>query len=597
MHDLARLFHRDNNDDIPLLDMEETLSPEHSPDLRDVLAFLRRRILVIASAAAVLVVAAFLTAWLWPPVYRSTATILVEEQEIPPDLVRTTVTSYADQRIQVIGQQVMTRANLLAIVQKYDLYPSKRKTETNEEILERLRKDVKVDVVSADVAGGRRVTIAFTLSYDGETAERAQKVANELVTLYLNENLKIRQQKAAETASFLSEEAQRLENHIAEIEAELADFKRKNMARLPELAQLNMQLRDKTEQDINDLDRESRLQQERRFYLENQLQQTKPQTPVTTATGDRIMAPEDRLQSLRTQETGLSVVYSEEHPDMLRMRREIAALEQQVGTPTSDSERAKEIAKLESEAASLRERYAPDHPDLVRIDKSIAALKAKGASAPAQPARPDNPPYLSLQTQLKVIDAEAQALRKKRADLEAKLAGYDARLMQTPQVEQRYQDLVRERENAVTRYREMKAKLMEAEVAQELEKDRKGERFSLIDPPQLPEKPRSPNRSTILLLGVIGAMGGGLGYGGVAEALDRSIKSPRHLGRTFGAPVLSVIPHITTLQEHARARRRRIVLWVIAAASLTLGLLLLHFFYMPLEVLWYALPRKIGMAW
>src|SRR5262249_2529687 len=146
--------------------------PEQAFDVRDAIAFLRRRRSGIVLVAIALAIATILVALLWPPTYRSTATILVEEQEIPQDLVRTTVTSYADQRIQVIGQQVMTRANMLQIVDKYDLYPKRRKTETNEEILERLRKDVKVDVVSADVAGGRRVTIAFTLSYDGETAER-----------------------------------------------------------------------------------------------------------------------------------------------------------------------------------------------------------------------------------------------------------------------------------------------------------------------------------------------------------------------------------------------------------------------------------------
>jgi uncharacterized protein involved in exopolysaccharide biosynthesis len=577
----------------------EESSSEQSLDLREMLAFVRRRTGPIVAVGCLLVVIAGVAAVVWPPVYRSTATILVEEQEIPPDLVRTTVTSYADQRIQVIGQQVMTRANLLGIVEKYDLYPTHRKSETNEEVLERLRKDVKVDVLSADVAGGRRVTIAFTLSYDGETAERAQKVANELVTLYLNENLKIRQQKAAETTSFLSEEAQRLESHIGEIEAQLAQFKRENMGRLPELAQLNMQMRDKTEQEISDLDRETRLRQERRFYLESQLDQTNPQTPIISTSGERILSSEDRLRALNTQEAGLSAIYSAEHPDMVRMHNEIAALEQKVGASAPDADGAKRIRQLESEVTALRERYAADHPDVVRAEKTLAALKQSvSAAQPTSRVTPkgDNPSYLSLQTQLKVIDAETQAQQKKRTELEAKLARYDARLVQTPQVEQRYQDLVREHENAVVRYREMKAKLMEAEVAQELEKDRKGERFSLIDPPQLPEKPRSPNRPAILVIGIIGALGGSLGYAGVLEALDRSIKSPTHLGRAFGAPILSVIPHIETADERARARRNRLLIWAAVGGGLVLAAVLVHLFHMPLEVLWYVLARRLGIA-
>ncbi len=580
--------------------MEEVLI-EQSFDPRAVLHFLRRRLAGIGIVLVILLGVACVIAVTWPAVYRSTATILVEEQEIPQDLVRTTVTSYADQRIQVIGQQVMTRANLLQIVQKYDLYPQRRKTETNEEILERLRKDVKVDVLSADVAGGRRVTIAFTLSYDGETAERAQKVANELVTLYLNENLKIRQQKAADTTSFLSDEAKRLEQHISDVEAKLAEFKRRNIGRLPELAQLNMQLRDKTDAEIADVDREAHLLDERRFYLTNQLAQTKPSTPIISSTGERITSPEDRLRTLKSQVSSMSGNYAEDHPDMVRYRREMAALEREVGDTPDENERAKQIEKLESESIALGERYSEDHPDVVRLKKSIAALKqeerrASAANPRFRPPKVDNPSYLSLETQLKVLQAEMEGLRKKRTELVAKLETYEARLVQTPQVEQQYFDLTRDRENSVARYRDMKAKVMEAEVGQELEKDRKGERFSLIDPPQLPEKPRSPNRPAILLIGLVAAAGGGLGYGGLLEAADQSIKSPKQLGRIFAAPLLSVIPHIETAEERTRRGRKRIVLWMLVATGIVIAALLIHLFYMPLEVLWYLVPRRLGIA-
>ena len=182
--------------------LEETLEYQH--DIRDYLdALNRHRVALFATTAVLLIMTAIVTV-VWPPSYRSTATILIEEQEIPQDLVRTTITSYADQRIQVISQQVMTRANLMQIVDKYDLYAKQRRRETTEEILERMRKDIKLDLVNSDVTdrrnGGRTsATIAFTLSYDSESAEKAQKVANELTSLYLNENLQIRKQKAEET--------------------------------------------------------------------------------------------------------------------------------------------------------------------------------------------------------------------------------------------------------------------------------------------------------------------------------------------------------------------------------------------------------------
>ena len=198
---------------------------------------------------------------LLPSVYKSTATILIEQQEIPADLVRSTISSYADQRIQVISQQVMTRANLMRIVEKYNLYPSYRASKTTEEMLERLAKDIKLDILKADVIDQRsgaktNATIAFSLSYEGETPAVAQRVANELVTLFLSENLKNRQQKTAETSTFLADEAAKLSEHCRRHEAKLAAFKAKNMGRLPELVQLNMQLRDRADNEIKEVDRQ-----------------------------------------------------------------------------------------------------------------------------------------------------------------------------------------------------------------------------------------------------------------------------------------------------------------------------------------------------
>src|SRR6266851_3644847 len=223
---------------------------EETKDLREYLsAFRRRKIQILATVIILFLISAAVAALL-PSAYRSTATILIEQQEMPPDLVRSTISSYADQRIQVISQQVMTRANLMRVVEKYNLYPSQRATKTSEEILQRLTKDIKLDLLKAAVIDQRSgskttATIAFSLSYEVEAPQVAQSVANELVTLFLSENLKTRQQKTAETSAFLSDEATKLNEHVTETEAKLAKFKAKNTGRLPELLPLNMQLRDR----------------------------------------------------------------------------------------------------------------------------------------------------------------------------------------------------------------------------------------------------------------------------------------------------------------------------------------------------------------
>src|SRR5678816_2759083 len=209
---------------------------EETKDLREYLSAFRRRKKQIVATVIILFLISAAVAALLPAAYRSTATILIEQQEIPADLVRSTISSYADQRIQVISQRVMTRANLMRVVEQYNLYPSFRATRANEEILQRLTKDIKLDLLKADVIDQRSgskttATIAFSLSYEGETPAVAQKVANELVTLFLSENLKNRQQKTAETSTFITEEAAKLSEHVSEIETKLAAFKAKNMGR------------------------------------------------------------------------------------------------------------------------------------------------------------------------------------------------------------------------------------------------------------------------------------------------------------------------------------------------------------------------------
>jgi len=310
---------------------------EQTKELRDYIDAFRRRQKSILSVVGVIFVISVCTAMLWPPTYRSTATILIEEQEIPQDLVRSTITSFATQRIQTTSQTVMTRANLMQVIEKYGLYRKKRRFNTTEEILDSMRKDINVEMINANVIDPRtgqptQATIAFTLSYDGDNPEVTQKVASELTSLYLNENLKTREEKASETYDFLSAEADKLKTHIAELETQIADFKQKNAGRLPELLQLNMQLKERTESDLRDVENQLRALDDRKFYLEGQLAQINPLSPVVNDEGQQVADPVTRLKMLRSQYISAAAKYAPDHPDVVRLRREIEALEKQTGS-------------------------------------------------------------------------------------------------------------------------------------------------------------------------------------------------------------------------------------------------------------------------
>jgi uncharacterized protein involved in exopolysaccharide biosynthesis len=478
-----------------------------------------------------------------------------------------------------------------------------------EEVVEQMRTDIQLSTIDASVSdrrSGRRAntTIAFRISYDAPDPERAQKVVQDLVSLYLEENVKARQESVAQTTAFLAEEAERLAKQIKEIETNLAAFKRRYTGRLPESGAVNMQLADRMQSELLRVEREIGMLQDRKIYLEAQLPLVKPNAPLpANAPGEpAFLTAEERLRSLEAQYASSAARYGADHPDIRRLRREIAALKREVGA-SGGTGQAVERQKLEAELAVLKDRYSEDHPDVQRVRRSIAALEtSKGGEAalPKQAAvdanpRADNPAYVALVSQLESTKRELTKLSALREDLQAKQRDYDARLLQIPEIEREYRELTRDYDNALVRYREVKAKQMQAEVAVELERDRKAERFALGEPANLPEKPIKPDRPRILLVGLVASLGAGLGLAWLRDLFDRSVKGPWELARIASVPILTPIPYIETQDERRRNRRRA---WIIAGLVVLLVAALLagiHLFLKPLPGLLGNAVGRIGV--
>lgn len=573
-------------------------------DLYDYLALLRRRKTLILTVAASLLAASAALAFLLPAVYRSTATILIEEQEIPPDLVRSAIATYADQRIETIKQQVLSRSTLWHIVEQYDLYKDLRKRNPTEEILARFIKDIQIDVMNVKVIDRRtqnptQATIAFTLTYDGESPELAQKVANELTSLFLGENLKTRERHALETTAFLKRESENLSHHIQELEQKLAGVKQRAEGALPELVQLNMQLMSQVQREVIDSDREIRSLKERKTYLEGELATLKPHTPIISASGERLLDTSERLKALRAQYASQSAYLEPDHPDLIKLKQELSSLEKEVGATDGRDELSKHLMAERASLAALRERVLESHPDILRSEDVVSSLERELQAAMARPLKPstlkpENPAYINIQSQLASTTASLQSMEAARVDLKRRMAEYAKRLETTPTVEPEYLDLVRDRENSVHKYQEITSRLMEAQVSGELEVQRKGERFSLINPPELPEKPDRPNRMAILLLGAFLAVAGGVGTGVAADNVDRTIHTAEQLARAMGTVPLGMIPYLPSEDEVAMLGRRRAAFSLAGLGVVAVGVVVLHLTWMPLDVLWYTILRKLG---
>jgi succinoglycan biosynthesis transport protein ExoP len=298
----------------------------------DYIAILKRRkwslivpmILVFLAAAAV--------ALLLPPVYKSTATILIEQQEIPTEFVMATVTSYAEQRLQSINQRIMSSTRLLEIINRFGLYQNLRDRWSTEEIVGKMREDTHLEPISAEVIDRRsgrpaEATIAFTLSYEGkETPQKVQQVANVLTSLFLDENLQVRTRQTRETTQFLEDELSKIRASLDKTETRLADFKEKNINTLPEMLQVNMQTLNNVERNIELLQEQLRSQKEREGRLHGELANVSPGLEATQK--DRL-----RLEELKVELVHLKSRFTDRQTRAPACRRQQRFIKGQAGQP------------------------------------------------------------------------------------------------------------------------------------------------------------------------------------------------------------------------------------------------------------------------
>lgn len=575
-----------------------------TPDIKDYLKIVKKRRRFLIIPLAVILLISIILAVALPSVFRSSATILIEEQEIPSELVKSTVTTFADQRIQIISQRIMSRSNLVDVIKKYDLYADDRKSKTEEVILDKMRNSIKVETISADVIDPRsghptKATIAFSLAFDNESASLAQKVANELTSLFLKENIKSRTESAENAALFLSEEARRLKVKIQELQAKLASFKEQNLQQLPEANQLNHQELTSLTNQLMSLDTQERNALDRRFYLEGQLAQIDPNALATNAVGNRVFDMKDRLKELQSQYPSLLARYSDNHPDVIKTKREIESLQKEIGANVDLNKMNAELTEKKAELALLLKQYSGKHPDVVKLQKQISSLQQALVEASQNnysnvALEPDNPAYITLKSQLDAANSDIKSIEMTRGKLRGRIEELRDNLMRSPLVEKDYMDLVQELNNTNQRYQEVSVREMEAQISQQLEIEKKGERFTLIDPPQEPLEPVSPNRMAILFLGFVLAIGGGFGTVALAEMMDASIHSEKTITNILGVAPLATIPYLENRIEKQKYQTRRRALMLGALITALIATLLFHFLFMPLDVFWYKLLRVAG---
>jgi len=526
---------------------------EEVKGIGDYLEVLKRHKKIVIYPAIFFILLTTAVALLLPATYKSTGLILIESQEIPSDLVRSTVTSYADQRIAVIKQKLMTTAKIMAIIKKYNLYPEERRKLSSSALVEKFRHSMFVDMVQANVTDPRsgrskRASIAFNVSFIDRNPRVAQQVANELVTEFLSENVKTRTARATETKAFLKEEGDKFQRKIQLLEKKIADFKDEFNDSLPELLPYNLSMVESLQKEL----------------IQGQ---------------NQVLILKDQIMTMSLELVSLDALL----PSMAS-QQPVTAVQQ--------------LALAKNEYLVLQSKYSKNHPDIKRLKRQIESLELKlGATPDSEPVSSGNkgPIFLKVNSKFDASEREVKRLFKRKKEINEKLKLYEKRVAETHQVKRAYDDLVRDYDNNLAKYKELRAKELQAELAQNLESENKGESFTLIEPPLVSSKPEKPNRPKIFFMGVVASIGIGLGLAILFEMLVGGVRGYNEISRVLGASPLVVVP-VLTLKDNKTSREGNKYIrlyWLIGLVIL--AMIGFHFLIMDLEIFWFKLLRKISL--
>jgi len=565
---------------------------------QDIKLFIRRRKKSFFITFFLILLTGIAVAVALPPLYLSKATILIEEQQIPENYVQSGISSFAEERVEMISQRVLSRPKLLEIINEFNLFSDQKNNRTTSELLEKLRKSIVLETINAEIQHkktGRPVAtaVAFTISYEDKDPVSAQKVAEKLSSLYLVEEIKSRDKRSSNTTTFFEQELSKLQKEIRDYEKKISRFKKAHIGELPEFNNVNLQTIGRLESDLNRLTIRLRSLEEKRINLKGQIANVEPLTPIVIEGDNIAMNPKERLKRLYLELISMRSTVSEKHPDVKRLKREIAELESQIGRTDAAVIKIKKLNYLMGQFAEAKATFGPNHPDVIQLSNQIKTLSnevevlaTEKAMTSLSNQQPDNPVYISLLTQISATENEIRSISEEKNNILQEIEKYRRRIENGPVVEKEYSTLTHGYDNAKRKYDDLHDKYREAKVTQDMEISDRGERFTMKSPAFLPDKPYKPNRLAIILIGCLVAFGAGLGISAAREGIDNSITTTDQIKEITGVPVLSSISFILTDHEKKLNRLKKLGWIFILFIGVGVGLYCIEQFVINLEELW-----------
>jgi polysaccharide chain length determinant protein (PEP-CTERM system associated) len=515
---------------------------KYTPD--DYARILWRRRWFIAIPAVVIASATFVVATFLPNQYRASTNILIIPQRVPENFVRPNVTENLNERLNVISKQIMSRTRLERIIQEFNLYERERKSMIMEDVVERMRKDINLNIPKPR---RREEANNFSVAFTTGDPRRAMQVTERLASLFVQENVQDRTLRADQTDLFLKSQLDESKRRLEQQEKELAKFRRDNSGSLPEQVNSNLQLLQGAQNRMQAITESNNRDRDRLAILDKQLADLPAVStlipapaPVNRRAGGEQngTTAAQQLETARTELRNLQLRLKDDHPDVGRAKRVVAELE----------------AKAEAEALQQP------------LSAVTAAPVQNEAAARATAARAEQ-----IKNEMVEVRARIESERREAARLQESIAQLSGRVQMGPQLQSQLSQLMRDYDTLQDGYTALLKKSEESKLAMNLEQRQIGEQFQIIDGARVPERPISPDRFRINMFGILGGLALGLALVAFLEYRDTSFKSDDDVIATLSLPVLAVIPVMTNAGERRVARRRKLLL--AASASVTCMLL------------------------
>jgi polysaccharide chain length determinant protein (PEP-CTERM system associated) len=471
----------------------------NAPLVADYLGALKRRYIYLATILPGVVFLCVIAAFAIHPQFQATATIELELSSVPKDIIESTVVSFADQQIEIVQGRVMTVESLMQIVKQVDPYP-RHPEWTDAQKAQRILDDTTLEHVDPVSLKPMAESSAFSLHYNNNSPALAKDIDMRLAQLFLTYNQARRTEAASEAAGFLQKEAETVNQQMRDVDAKLADLRRKYGEALPEFLARNQADAEDTQRQLDGLQQQILTAQEKESVLSVQLSQLSP--------------------NLITQSGDLT-----------------------------------DIATVRAKLTEAEQRYTPDHPEVKRLRRALETLMEQSAHSGASTGiaqGANNPQYNLTATELQAARNELAGLKQQAAALQSKLAQSHMLVAMTPSAEREFGKVMRRKAVLQSEYQQVQDKLANANLAQTFESHQGGERFVLLRAPAEPKLPVYPNRIGLILLGLVfGAAVAGIAVA-VSEGTDKSVRTARDLALPADVPVLSSIPFIDNTSDRRR---------------------------------------------